>query len=76
MIYLIGILVHCLTGWFAYLIAKGSGRNKRLAFAMGFLFGLTAVIVYLILYLILGESLEKEPEYRQSLYRQSPQKDK
>ena len=52
------LAVGALWGFICYKIADSRGRNKGLAFALGFFFGLFAVIGYLIA----GETSEKKAE--------------
>lgn len=45
---LISLLVWLLCGWGCYKIAENNGRNKTLAAVLGVLFGLFAVLGYVI----------------------------
>ena len=42
------IVVWCLCGWGCYKIAENNGRDKTLAAVLGVLFGLFAVLGYVI----------------------------
>ena len=46
MIYLISAVV---MGLITYKIAESKGRDKNFAFLMGFLFGIIAIIVYVVM---------------------------
>jgi len=46
---LIFLIIWALLGWWCHSIAERNGRNCGLAFFMGVLFGIVAIIIYAII---------------------------
>jgi len=57
------IIIALAYGYWCYKIAESKGRDKGLAFILGFLFGLLAVIGYALV----GRTPEKEAEYQKKI---------
>ncbi len=58
------LAIWCLMGYICHNIAKKNGRNEVLAIFMGFLLGLIAVVVYLII----GKTKELKEQEQRDLY--------
>jgi len=57
------IVIYLLEGYWCYKIAESKGRDKWLAFFLGVMFGLFAVIGYALV----SKTPEKEAEYQKKI---------